>query len=255
MDSIEPLDEQRPAPRNSDMVWNLLTILMLLAVACVLLVFGLLFVNPNQAFNPFKPPALPAEIVIPTSTATVRAFPATWTATASLAPTQTNTPGPSMPTATQFVITVPPNPATQTAVALATPTFTPTVNSNFAFSLVSPPASVASTVIYPEKGCNWTGIGGQVKDLQGAPLVGSIVRLVGFFDNSSVDLTAMTGTVLQYGPSGYEFPLGEKPAASKQQLWIQLYDQAGLPLSEKVYLDTFAECDKNLTLVNFKQVK
>jgi hypothetical protein len=31
-------------------------------------------------------------------------------------------------------------------------------------------------------------------------------------------------------------------------------DQEGKPLSEKIYFDTFADCEKALVLVNFNQV-
>jgi hypothetical protein len=58
-----------------------------------------------------------------------------------------------------------------------------------------------------------------------------------------------------YGPGGYEFELGEGPVASTQTLWVQLLDQAMLPLSDKIYFDTFSECDKNLILINFNQVR
>jgi hypothetical protein len=65
----------------------------------------------------------------------------------------------------------------------------------------------------------------------------------------------MIGTATQYGQGGYEFTLAEKPVASDQSLWVQLFDQAMLPLSDKVPFSTYAECNKNLALVNFNQVR
>jgi hypothetical protein len=38
-------------------------------------------------------------------------------------------------------------------------------------------------------------------------------------------------------------------------LKVRLEDQAGLPLSDFVSIDTFSDCAKNLIVVNFKQVK
>ena len=38
-------------------------------------------------------------------------------------------------------------------------------------------------------------------------------------------------------------------------LWVRLLDQSGLPLSGKVYFSTTQDCQRNLVVVNFKQVK
>jgi hypothetical protein len=54
-----------------------------------------------------------------------------------------------------------------------------------------------------------------------------------------------------YGSSGFEFTLGTKPVATTQELWIMLFDNTGQPLTSKIYLDTFTECDKNLIMVVF----
>ena len=65
----------------------------------------------------------------------------------------------------------------------------------------------------------------------------------------------LRGALAQYGPSGYEFKLSDAPVDSIQNLYVQLLDQADLPLSEKFYFDTFNDCERNLVLVNFKQVR
>jgi len=36
---------------------------------------------------------------------------------------------------------------------------------------------------------------------------------------------------------------------------VQLLDQAGAPLSEKIYFETFEDCNRNLVFINFKQVR
>jgi hypothetical protein len=56
-----------------------------------------------------------------------------------------------------------------------------------------------------------------------------------------------------YGKSGFEFVLGTDPISSKDELYLQLLDQSGLPLSGKIYVDTFDDCSKNLALVRFKK--
>jgi hypothetical protein len=43
------------------------------------------------------------------------------------------------------------------------------------------------------------------------------------------------------------------PISSKGELSIQLLDQAGLPLSNNISIDTFNDCTKNLALVRFKK--
>ena len=60
---------------------------------------------------------------------------------------------------------------------------------------------------------------------------------------------------LNYGRGGYEFTLADHPIASKQSAWVQLLDQSNLPLSPKVYFNTYEDCSKNLIIVNFKQVR
>ena len=67
--------------------------------------------------------------------------------------------------------------------------------------------------------------------------------------------TSLTGTALQYGTAGYEFTISDVPTATQGSFWIRLVDQANLPLSGRIPFDTFAECEKNLTIINFKQVR
>ena len=99
------------------------------------------------------------------------------------------------------------------------------------------------------------GVAGQVFDLQGAPAVGYTIQLGGAIANKTIDQLSLSGTALQYGTAGFEFTLAERPAASSKTLWIQLLDQAGLPLSARAFFDTFNDCTKNLILISFKQVR
>jgi hypothetical protein len=112
-------------------------------------------------------------------------------------------------------------------------------------------------IYHPELECFWMGVGGQVLDMSGAPVVGLIVQLGGALPGVqlSLPMLSLTGVALNYGPSGYEFQLAGEPVASKKTLWLQLLDQAGLPVSDKVSFDTFKDCNRNLILINFKQVR
>ncbi len=112
------------------------------------------------------------------------------------------------------------------------------------------------TVFHTDGDCNWQGVAGQVVDLQGRAVVGMLVRLTGIYNGKSVTMTTLTGGAQAwYGESGYEFVLGDKPVDSTGLLSVQLTDQSFLPVSEKAVFDTYASCEKNLILINFKQVR
>lgn len=101
------------------------------------------------------------------------------------------------------------------------------------------------------------GVRGQAVDMSGAPIFGLIVRLGGTLTGVSLKMPMMslTGVMLSYGRADYEFKLADKPVASKHTLWIELLNQEGVPLSGKIYFDTYNSCDKNLIVIDFKQVR
>ena len=255
MESNDLDNEPRPAPKNNTAIWNILAVLVVLAALCITAVFAVIFVNPASAVNPFPPVPLPPTVALPTVTPTEKYFPATWTPTITSIPTGTMTPLPLTATSTQFVLAVPTNSLTETALAQPSPVVTPTIKSNFPFAVPNPPASAASTIIHSDLGCQWLGVGGQVFDMSGAPVVGIYIKMGGSVYGKAVDMLSLTGTALQYGPAGYEFVIGDTPVDTKQQLWVQLFDQADLPLSDKIYFDTHKDCAMNLVIINFKQVK
>lgn len=250
MDSFDYQDHAQPQRKVSDIVWNTLTIVVLLTVACVATGFLMIFLNPYSAFNPFPPPSLPATIALPTITPTPRSvLPPTWTPEPTLEPTATNT---LRPTATL--------PPTETPFSLFTPTDTeqasPTVASMPYDVAPGSPVAISSVTFRPEAGCNWMGVAGQVLDMSGAPVsTGVVIQLSGVYGGQFVEKTSLTGIAPQYGQAGYEFYLGDQPLASSNTLWVQLLDQAGRPLSDKIYFETFAECERNLVFINFKQVR
>jgi hypothetical protein len=112
---------------------------------------------------------------------------------------------------------------------------------------------VDSTIIHPEFACNWAGIGGTVVDSNNSDIIGTVVVLRGFLDGKTIDFTTVTGINKEYGQSGYEFVLGNAPVASNKTMYVQLVDQSGIPLSNKVEVVTSAECTKNLVIVRFKK--
>jgi hypothetical protein len=70
---------ETPAPRktNPGLVWNILTIVVLVAVVLLVVVFGLIFANPYLPLNPFPPEQVPALLDLPTATPTLKQMPAT----------------------------------------------------------------------------------------------------------------------------------------------------------------------------------
>ena len=233
--------------RKNDLIWNVLSIAFAAAMVIVGIIFVAIFLNPGSAMNPFPPDAFQAQVIIPTIKPT---FPITWTST--------------VPPATATVAPTAVPPTQEVPVVSATPeeinTVIPTVTQNpgghgYTFGLQTDPSPISSIYYRPEWGCDWLGLAGNTVDLQNSPVTGIRVQVGGFLSGNKVDLLSLTGTALQYGRAGYEFTLAEKPAASTGKLWIQLLDQSDLPLSDKIYFDTFDTCDKNLVIINFKQVR
>jgi hypothetical protein len=239
--------------QGSARIWNFLSLVALLGIVCFAFVFINIFMNPYSALNPFPPPTLPAKIKLVTRTATATSLlPATWTPVDTVEPTATETLRPTatlFPTATPFTIDV---------LLSSTPTATTTRPPQGYLYEVQKGSPVAVQNIYhPELECAWMGVGGQVLDLSGAPVVGLIIQLGGSLPGIALPtpMMSLTGVALNYGPSGFEFQLAGKPVASKKTLWTQLLDQEGLPVSDRVFFDTYADCNRNLILINFKQVR
>jgi hypothetical protein len=119
----------------------------------------------------------------------------------------------------------------------------------------SPMAS--PNIFHMDRGCNWMGVYGQVRDMSGRPLPGMIVHLGGTLSGASFDGSAtVTGLVSFNGEAGFEFELADEPVASAARLWVQLVDiSEKIPLSEKVYFDTYDDCEKSMIVIYFVQVK
>lgn len=228
-------------------VWDILSIVILLITICLGFYFILIFINPTSALNPLKP----YESQLKTSTPTPRELDATWTPppTEFVSPTATLLPS-ITPLATNTAVNfVPP---TDTPNPTGTPTATRTPKAPFSASSVN----AIESIIIPhllEDGCNWQGVGGTVDDRDSSPVIGIVVRLGGTYNGKTVELTTVSGVNPEYGKSGFEFELGSTPINSNDKIYVQLLDQAGLPLSEKITIDTFEDCKKNLVLVRFKK--
>jgi len=241
-EEIAERQKNRRRKRQSNLLWNTLTAILI--IGCVLAAgyFAILFANPASSLNPFPPPTLPAVIQLSTSTPTLVRLPATWT------PVPTDTLAPTSAPTLEATVTLPGG---------ATPAPSATVNnSEHPFNSKGDPAAFANTTYHPNSDCHWQGIAGQVWNIQGSPLVGIRIHLQGYYNNKTVDMTTLSGRAQAwYGESGFEFVLGDTPIDSTNQLTIQLEDQSYMAISNKVALSTYSACDKNLVLVNFQQVR
>lgn len=227
------------APTN---MWDMLSILVLVLTGCLVLYFGMIFINPNSSLN-FLPPGGGGN-GLPTATPTFIQLEPTWTASPTLFVTPTNTPRPtftSLPTNTPF--------------SLVPPTRTPRPTNTPRAPFTASASNVESTLIHPELSCNWAGIGGTVVDNNGSHVIGTVVVLRGSLDGKLIEQQTVSGINKEYGQSGFEFVLGNAPVATNKTLYVQLVDQSNLPLSDPFYVTTSSDCSKNLVLVRFRKTR
>lgn len=249
-------ENKTPAPprpiRDYDRLWNALTVVFLAGMVVIVAYFLMIFNNPNASYNPFPPPTMVPTLFIPSITPLPTNAPTipVPTSTFSVAPLVTSTPDQPTPTAIQAT---PIGTLSSGTIAAATPTAK--VNSVYSFAVQGDPKAIDATLFDPNHGCTWMGVAGRAYDLQNGPATKLEVQLFGILNGNLLNLTSLTGTSTQYGPSGFEFTLANKPVASTQRLSIRLVDQAGIPLSDRVFFDTYSDCTKNLVVINFKQVK
>lgn len=107
--------------------------------------------------------------------------------------------------------------------------------------------------VHPEQGCNWLGIAGQVFDRNMTPNTNLVMEVGGNLEGMPVNYLTLTGLAQEYGSGGYEIVLKDRVVDSTQELWIQIHDLSGSDISEKYYFDTYADCERNLVLINFVQ--
>ena len=228
------------APVN---IWDMLSILMLFGTLLVVGYFALIFINPDSSLNIFPPSGRGPQL--PTLTPTPLQLEPTWTASPTLFVTETSTPRPTftpLPTSTSF--------------SLVPPTRTPKPTSTPKAPFTASQQQTDSTLIHQDiPACNWAGIGGTVVDNNGSPVIGVVIVLRGSLDGKLVDQTTVSGINKEYGPSGFEFKIGDAPVATNKTLYVQLVDQSNIPLSDPIYVTTSADCTKNLVIVRFKKTR
>ncbi len=228
------------APVN---LWDMLSILMLFATLLAVGYFALIYINPNSSLNVLPPGGSGPQL--PTSTPTPLQLEPTWTASPTLFVTETSTPRPTftpLPTNTPF--------------SLVPPTRTPKPTNTPKAPFTASQQQTDSTLVHQDiPACSWAGIGGTVVDSNGSPVIGVVIVLRGSLDGKLVDQTTVSGINKEYGPSGFEFKIGDAPVATNKTLYVQLVDQSNIPLSDPIYVTTSSDCAKNLVIVRFKKTR
>ena len=167
--------------------------------------------------------------------------------------TQPTSPTQPKPTNTPRVVVESPTTApsaTATPTATATDKPKPTATRTpvpYKLQLLNP--YYLSNFTHADLGCAWMGVAGQIFDSEGVVQKEILVKAGGDILGTPIveEMTlplAESEIDLAYGPGGYEITLAYSPADTENTVWIQLYDLAGKPLSEKIYLTTYDDCLK-----------
>lgn len=234
---FEDIAVERPPARFSILdLFSALIVLSAIAVAGLVLY---IFFVPQSRLNPLKP-HIPTPFAFPTATITPLQLEATWTPTL-VHTTDTPTLAPT--------ITLQPS---ATPVSLVPPTRTPPATATPRAPYGASVTAIESTIIHPELGCGWFGIGGSVVDDSNAPVLYMTLHLTGSLDGKPIEKLTVSGTAPDYGQSGFEFDLGNTPVASNKLLVLQLFNQAGERQADDIPIVTYNDCKKNLILVRFK---
>ncbi len=237
-----PKPKQKAASADAGLdieIWDVLSALTLLFTVFLVFYFAAVFISPGAAYNVLKPRQFK---ITPTVTPTPLplTLPPTWTPTVTPVLSETPTLFPTftpIPTATPFSL-IPPT---------KTPTVTKTPKAPYAITF----EGIKSSIIHPEFGCDWQAVGGTIVDANNADMIGMIINLTGYYNGKALNELTVSGVAPAYGKSGFEFYLGNQPVSLKGQLYLQLLDQAGSPLSQRAPIDVYADCGQNLTLVRF----
>jgi hypothetical protein len=106
-------------------------------------------------------------------------------------------------------------------------------------------------ITYPD--CSALSIGGQVFDQDGKPLKDIVVYLSGTYQGQDVVLATITGRAAYLGEAGYEFVLSGSLAESQGQLFLRLLSSNWDVASERIPVNTYADCTRSFVMVNFTQ--
>ncbi len=238
-------------------LFNILTIVVLVATVCLAGFYGLVGLGVLEVFPP-PTPAVVAQLPTSTPTAPIASIP-TWTPTppptATAAGPPTDTPGPTLTPSTTPTLppTLTPRPtATFAPTATPRPTEAPTARATrsawpFTYQVRLRPGQYG--------GCSWTGVAGQVQDLDGNPLPGYPVHVWGAGIDAVVNAGADSRLNAMYGSdAAWEQYFGPHPKPIEVR--VQLHDpvsEGHPPVSEEIVIELPGSCSTALGYVVFTQ--
>lgn len=232
MPTARPMAVPVEQPKKSTGCGSIAAGVLLLALVLVVLLM-LLGILPN----PLEPkPTATNQPAGPTTEPTIMTG---ITLTQSATPTQTRTAVP-----------------TDTPTSEPTPTYTPTPTEKpMPFVIKGMPKGYPNSLLFPQYACEeYLFIGGEILDLRDAPVYDLSVKLGGTYGGGLVDEISISGDVTVYGQSGFGFVL-DNQRVRESNITIQLFDANGEALSALTYLSITGNCDSNLLIVNYKQVR
>lgn len=227
----------KPEPKAEKGGCSLFPVLLVLALLAFLIVLLMILgVIPLPFEKQLSPPPTATEVIQPTLPS------------ATVAPSLTPLPA-LQPSATPLPS------STSTTVPTASPTALPSPSPSAMPFVIRDNNAFPNSLLYPQYRCEqYLFIGGEVWDLRESPLVGYEVRLSGAYGGKALDLSSLSGDAVLFGKSGYRFAL-DNLQIQEDQVYIQLFSAEGESLSEKTRLTISPLCEKNLIIINFKQVR
>jgi len=243
MDNFELKTE--PKVKRKPIIWNLLTVVVLLGICCLLYLFVTIYQHPSMVPAKLRSAPLPTLYQTPTPTATIILQPPTWTPSRTPQPSPTRTKAPTWTSLPMLI----------TPTITLTPTDTPFPDTATVTSTAMPAQATityeASTSKHPDLACKWLGVGGTVMDKDNKPLLFQTIQVGGKLGDKPVNGQVLSGNNPAYGTSGFEIKLADSAIDSTQTVWIQLFDNNGNALTDKTYFDTYNDCQRNLVVIVF----
>ncbi len=204
---------------------------------------------PTDTPTPEPPTLTPSNTPTPSSTPTLTP---TLSPTPSVVPSETitNTPG---PTDTPAESPTPSSTPTQTPSLTPegpTPTSAPT-QSPFPFALRDDEIPIIRNFAN-SAGCAWQGVGGQVFNINGDEYSQGGLQVHVY--NNEFESTIRIGSNSLYGPiSGWEVAVAQQ--INQNFYYVQLETLTGTVVSDRIEVNFPGDCDQNVALVRFIQVR
>jgi len=227
---------------KNDRLLNRLALLLLGLTAALVACYSIIFLVPTFPLNPWPPIGRAALSTVAPTPTIAPTLPPTWTPTAvqTYQPLATRPPDTPVPTRTPRASLTP----TKSA---ALPTKSP-----YKFTPVRDPVLTADK--YGAACGNWGGAGGQVLDVNGAPLPG--VSLVGWGgpiteQDKRVFVSGSDARINKFysGDGAYELYIG---APGDFDFFVVVYEN-GRPVSPVVKVRMVNDCSRDLALINFQR--